>query len=208
MRYDIHTISKIITEDPNLINQEALNEATVGQNLALGAGLLGGMMGFGGQTANAQTPPTPGYQANQIARANQVKHKKNIDISWVQPQHINKLVSDGSLRQNVAEDLQAILSMYNSYKGDEKQQVKISEKFANAFGAEFQRYQSMLEGEMKGTGYGRVEGTKPQIARNEALIEYDKGAQLTDFAVGTGVLQSKVLGERQKEWFKKVLGLN
>ena len=208
MRYDIHTISKIITEDPNLINQEALNEATVGQNLALGAGLLGGMMGWGGQTAKAQTPPTPGYQANQIARANQVKHKKNIDISWVQPQHINKLVSDGSLRQNVAEDLQAILSMYNSYKGDEKQQVKISEKFANAFGAEFQRYQSMLEGEMKGRGYGRVEGTKPQIARNEALIEYDKGAQLTDFAVGTGVIQSKVLGERQKEWFKKVLGLN
>jgi hypothetical protein len=208
MRYDIHTVSKIITEDPNLINQEALNEATIGQNLALGAGLLGGMMGIGGQTANAQTPPTPGYQANQIAKANQAKHKVNIDISWVKPQHIQRLTSEGSLRQSVGDDLEAILSMYNAYKGDEKQQTKISEKFGSTFGAEFQRYQSMLEGEMKGRGYDRVEGTKPQIARNKALIEYDKGAQLTDFAVSTGVLQSKVLGERQKEWFKKILGLN
>jgi hypothetical protein len=208
MRYDIHTVSKIITEDPNLINQEALNEATIGQNLALGAGLLGGMMGIGGQTANAQTPPTPGYQANQIAKANQAKHKVNIDISWVKPQHIQRLTSEGSLRQSVGDDLEAILSMYNAYKGDEKQQTKISEKFGSTFGAEFQRYQSMLEGEMKGRGYDRVEGTKPQIARNKALIEYDKGAQLTDFAVSTGVIQSKVLGERQKEWFKKILGLN
>jgi len=208
MRYDIHTVSKIITEDPNIINQEALNEATIGQNLALGAGLLGGMMGIGGQTANAQTPPTPGYQANQIAKANQAKHKKNIDISWVKPQHIQRLTSEGSLRQSVGDDLEAILSMYNAYKGDEKQQTKISEKFGSTFGAEFQRYQSMLEGEMKGRGYDRVEGTKPQIARNKALIEYDKGAQLTDFAVSTGVIQSKVLGERQKEWFKKILGLN
>jgi len=204
MRYDIHTISKIITEDPNLINQEALNEATIGQNLALGAGLLGGMMGIGGQTANAQTPQDQTRSASGVTVK---KHATKTDISWVKPQHIQRLVSEGSLRSEVGEDLESILSMYNAHKGDESTQARIAEKFGSTFGKEYHRVQSYIEDEMKSKGYQKGV-SKPRISKSEALEHYDKFVALTNFAVSTGVMNSKSTGEMTVKSMMQYLGLN
>jgi len=204
MRYDIHTVSKIITEDPNLINQEALNEATIGQNLALGAGLLGGMMGIGGQTANAQTPQDQTRSASGVTVK---KHATKTDISWVKPQHIQRLTSEGSLRQNVGDDLEAILSMYNAHKGDESAQAKIAEKFGATFGQEYYRYRDLIEDEMESRGYKKGV-SKPRISREEALGHYDKFVALTNFAVSTGIMGSKSTGDMTVKSFMQYLGLN
>lgn len=203
MRYDIRTISKIITEDPNLINQDALNEASAYQNMALAAGAIGGMMGLGGP-AQAQTPQDQKVSSSGVVMQ---KHATKNDISWVKPQHIQRLVSEGSLRSQVGEDLEAILSMYNSHKGDERTQAKIAEKFGSTFGKEYHRYQRYLEDEMKSKGYQKGV-SKPQISRSEALQHYDSFKDLTDFAVRTGVLGSKSLGDMTVKSMMRYLGLN
>lgn len=198
MRYDIHTVSKIITEDPNLINQDALNEATLGQNFALGAGLLGGMLGIGGQTANAQTP------TNQPSQTRLAKTKE--DISWVKPQHIQKLVSDGGLRKSVGDELEAILIMYKANQGDERGQAKALNNFLNTFGREHNRIQDDIQSTMKAKGYNHVSGTKPRIDRSEALYHYDQICVLADFAKLIGALNSNTRKMTQDS-FRQILGL-